>query len=172
MKAAALRQSGAFTMVEILVVIIIVGLLVMIALPNFTGAQTKAHDAQVKNNMHTLQLAAESYSTDQAGVFATSVTQLAPYYPGGSSSNGGTAGNFPANPYTPGSNDLPIDGADVSSVAAARSTVAGGTSGNAGQCQYCQVPSSNHSSYAIVGMNNSGKSVAGDAGKQLVLSNE
>lgn len=167
-----MKRKKGFTLLELLVVVIIIGILAAIALPNFIGSQSKAKISQVKSNMHTVQLAAESYATDMAGVFSNSAAGIAAYYPGGGATPGGAAGTFPSNPFTPGVNDNPADGAALASIATARSAAAGSTSGNAGQVQYCQVTGSNNTTYGVLGLDDAGKSVADNNGQQLVLSNQ
>ncbi|MCD6120119.1 type II secretion system protein [bacterium] len=58
-----------FTLIEMLVVILIIGILVAIAVPNFTRIKDKAREAEVKANLHNIQLALERYATDNQGVF-------------------------------------------------------------------------------------------------------
>ncbi len=63
------RGRSGFTLVEILVVLGVIAILVAIALPNITRVRDRAREAEVKNNLHDLQLALERYSTDQGGLY-------------------------------------------------------------------------------------------------------
>lgn len=56
-----------FTLIELLVVIVIIGILVAIALPNFIRIKDKAKEAEVKQNLHAIQLSLERYSVDSPG---------------------------------------------------------------------------------------------------------
>ena len=57
-------QKKGFTLIELLVVIVIIGILVAIALPNFIKIKDKAKEAEVKQNCHAIQLALERYAVD------------------------------------------------------------------------------------------------------------
>jgi len=60
-------QRRGFTLIELLVVIVIIGILVAIALPNFIKIKDKAKEAEVKQNCHAIQLALERYAVDSLG---------------------------------------------------------------------------------------------------------
>jgi len=61
-------ESG-FTLVELLVVMLILGLLAAIAIPAFFNQRDKAHDADAKATAKTAQTAMETYSTDHDGAY-------------------------------------------------------------------------------------------------------
>ena len=61
-------QQG-FTMIELLVVILIIGILAAIAIPAFLNQKSKAQDAGAKVQARTAETAAETYSTDHNGEY-------------------------------------------------------------------------------------------------------
>src|SRR5688572_7863999 len=69
------NQEG-FTLIELMVVIVIIGILVAIALPNFIGATDRAKLANVKSNAHTAQTILESYGVDFGGKYPDNVANL------------------------------------------------------------------------------------------------
>jgi type IV pilus assembly protein PilA len=61
------QDESGFTLVELLVVLLIIGVLAAIAIPAFASQKGKATDTQAKALARTAQTAAETLSTDNNG---------------------------------------------------------------------------------------------------------
>jgi type IV pilus assembly protein PilA len=70
LRVRAQSESG-FTLVELLVVMLIIGLLASIAIPAFFNQRNKANDASAKEMVRTAQTAMETYATDRSGSYLT-----------------------------------------------------------------------------------------------------
>ena len=75
LRVRAQSESG-FTLVELLVVMLILGLLAAIAIPAFFNQRTKAQDAEAKSTVKTAQTAMETYATDSNGSYAGATKAL------------------------------------------------------------------------------------------------
>jgi prepilin-type N-terminal cleavage/methylation domain-containing protein len=64
-----MRHSHGFTLIELMIVVVIIGILAAIAIPNFILMQHRAKEGSTKANMHTLQLAAEDYAVQNDGTY-------------------------------------------------------------------------------------------------------
>src|SRR5688572_30698318 len=63
------QGEGGFTLVELLVVMLILGLLAAIAIPSFFNQREKAKDADAKAAVRTAQTAMETYATGNGGSY-------------------------------------------------------------------------------------------------------
>lgn len=63
-------SDSGFTLVELLVVMLILGILAAIAIPSFFNQRDKARDADSKADARTTQTAMETYATDNNGSYS------------------------------------------------------------------------------------------------------
>ena len=59
------RPDAGFTLVELMIVMAIIGVLAMVAVPSYISALQHAREAVLKEDLHTLRAAIDSYTMDK-----------------------------------------------------------------------------------------------------------
>ena len=80
-----MKKSG-FTLVEIMIVVMIIGLLAAIAIPNFLKARKTTLEKNAINNARQVMSAVDQYAMENAATGAVTVAQYLPYLKGGTNS--------------------------------------------------------------------------------------
>lgn len=102
------RKRG-FTLVELLIVVIILGILASVVIPQFSTAASDANSAAVMADLQTIRSQLQLYAAQHGGAYPTTTTQLLEYTDavGGVSATFSTTDMFgpymltiPANPYS------------------------------------------------------------------------
>jgi type II secretion system protein G len=131
-------KKRGFTLIELMVVVVIIGILAAIAIPNFVRIVDRAKEASVKANMHTLQTTVEAMSIDHMG-----------RYPSSSADDASVSAELPGNFANPYNGDKTGDAVDY----AAQATTEGNVGYDADGSTYAAT------SYTITGAGKEGAAI-------------
>ncbi len=71
MKHSIKNKRNAFTLIEIMIALLIIGIISSVLIPNYSNIQTQSKENAVKSVCHTLQVALEAYNLS-TGTYPTS----------------------------------------------------------------------------------------------------
>jgi general secretion pathway protein G len=136
MHATRKTMAKGFTLVEILIVVVILGILAAIVVPQFTNAANEARQGNVETQTSTLENQIELYAAQNNGIYPT-VAQLNANPANGSTSGWSVMidGNYikeaPANPFSAAATRtlVTVSAAANSTAADAEANLGDGTQG-------------------------------------------
>jgi len=127
-------RKGGFTLVEILIVVIILGILAAIVIPQFTSASQDARKNSLTSQLQTLRSQIELYKLQHLDQLPTTLVGSTPDWTQlvNKTNNAGTTGTstaFPFGPYLQSAPTNPLNGASAMLVVTADQTLGAAVTG-------------------------------------------
>ncbi len=114
-----MKAKSGFTLVEILIVVVILGILAAIVIPQFTDASTEAKFASLASNLQMLRAQIELYKIQHNDNPPSSIANFVAQMTGTTDVNGASTGSD----FGPYMRDIPVEPfTNVATVTAAGST--------------------------------------------------
>ncbi len=70
------RAQSGYTLIELMIVVVIIGILAAVAIPQFTVAVLKTQEGTTKSNLGALRTALSLYYGDTEGAYPTDISCL------------------------------------------------------------------------------------------------
>jgi general secretion pathway protein G len=101
-----MKRKEAFTLVEILIVVIILGILAAIVIPQFTEASDDARLSALSSDLQTIRAQLELYKMQHGGAYPADLVTALTTAAGG---YGPYLTKFPSNPFVSGATSDDVD---------------------------------------------------------------
>jgi len=128
------RRRNAFTLIEVLIVVIIMAVLAATIIPQFTTSTKDAKVSSLKFNMHTLRSQLELYKAQHSGTYPAVVGTTIPNLTQKTNEDGTTTGTPTLGPYVDQIPPNPMNG--LNTVKSVSLSGAKPTSGSGSGWQY------------------------------------